>query len=489
VRSRMYLTYIMAARMIWTKETFLGAYIMSKVKKSWEKRLAGEPDELTVDFVESLSYDKRLYKYDIVGSIAHAQMLSEQKLIAKEEFKQIKDGLIEISGEIAEGRFKFDKKYEDIHMAIEAALIAKIGKAGEKLHTGRSRNDQVATDIRLWMRDEIEILQEKITLLQKAFLKLAGKHTKDIMPGFTHLQRAQPIVIAAYLLSFVEQLERDYIRLKNCRRLLNISPLGSGAVAGSTLPLDRKSTAKELGFSDISYNSLDAVSDRDFCAEFIFDCALIATHLSRLAEDWIIYSSSEFAFVRIDDSFCTSSSIMPQKRNPDCLELIRAKTGSVYGSLIALLTILKSQPSGYNRDLQEDKIHIFAASDTVKTSLDMAQAVVSHTKFNTKKISVSLQEGFLDATALTDYLVQKGVPFRQAHGIVGSLVSGCEKQNKKLADLALVELKKSSNVIEKDVYEYLGAENVAGKYVTDGAAGPQQAKRQIAYWDKQLSQR
>jgi len=462
---------------------------MSKVKKSWEERLAGEPDELTVDFVESLSYDKRLYKYDIVGSIAHAQMLAQQKLITKDEFRQIKAGLIEISEEIEKGRFKFDKRYEDIHMAIEAALIVKIGKAGEKLHTGRSRNDQVATDIRLWMRDEIEILQGKITLLQKAFVKLAGEHTEDIMPGFTHLQRAQPIVIAAYLLSFVEQFERDINRLKNCRSLLNISPLGSSALAGSTLPLDRKSTAKELGFSDISYNSIDAVSDRDFCAEFIFDCALIETHLSRLAEDWIIYCSNEFDFLRIDDSFCTSSSIMPQKRNPDCLELIRAKTGSVYGSLIAFLTILKSQPSGYNRDLQEDKIHIFAASDTVKASLNMAKAVVAHIKFNTKKISVSLQDGFLDATALTDYLVQKGVSFRQAHGIVGTLVADCEKQNKKFADLALVELKKSSIVIEKDVYEFLGAENVVGKYVTEGAAGPQQAKKQIAYWNKQLLKR
>jgi len=462
---------------------------MSNEKKSWEKRLAGQPDELMVDFVESLSYDKRLYKYDIVGSITHAQMLAEQKLITKDELKQIKDGLIQISEEIAEGRFKFDKKHEDIHMAIEAALITKIGQAGEKLHTGRSRNDQVATDIRLWMRDEIEVLQTKISSLQKAFVKLASQHVEDIMPAYTHLQRAQPIVIAAYVLSFVEQFERDFVRLKNCRSLLNISPLGSGAVAGSTLPLDRKNTAKELGFSDITYNSIDAVSDRDFCAEFIFDCTLIAMHLSRLAEDWIIYSSSEFDFVRIDDSFCTSSSIMPQKRNPDCLELIRAKTGSVYGSLMAMLTILKGQPSGYNRDLQEDKIHIFAASDTVEASLDMARAVVSHAKLNTTKISAGLQEGFLDATALTDYLVQKGVPFREAHGIIGTLVADCEKQNKKLAELSMDELKKYSAFIEKDVYEFLGPTNVAGKYVTDGAAGPQQAKRQITYWNKQLVQR
>jgi argininosuccinate lyase len=462
---------------------------MAESKKSWEERLAGEPDELTVDFVESLSIDRRLYKYDIVGSIAHAQMLAEQKLISKDEFKQIKDGLIEISQKISEGRFKFDKKLEDIHMAIEAALVAKIGEAGKKLHTGRSRNDQVATDIRLWMRDEIEILQAKITLLQKAFVKLAGKYAEDVMPGYTHLQRAQPIVIAVYLLSFVEQLERDFIRLSNCRRLLNISPLGSGAVAGSTLPLERKSTAKQLGFSDISYNSIDAVSDRDFCAEFIFDCALIATHLSRLAEDWIIYSSSEFGFVRIGDNFCTSSSMMPQKRNPDILELVRGRTASVYGSLMAMLTILKALPSGYNRDMQEDKVHVFAASDIVSQSLDMTRAVVGHTKFDTKKISAGLEEGFLDATALVEYLVGKGVAFRRAHGIVGALVAHCERENKKLAELGLDEFKKYSPAIEADVYEQLGAAKVVSKYVTEGSAGPKQAKEQIAYWNGQLAQR
>jgi len=462
---------------------------MAEVKKSWQERLAGEPDPLTVDFVESLSVDKRLYKYDIVGSIAHAQMLAEQKLITKDEFKQIKDGLLAIGEQISQGRFKFDKKLEDIHMAIEAALVAKVGEAGKKLHTGRSRNDQVATDIRLWMRDEVEILQAKITLLQKAFVKLASKYTEDVMPAYTHLQRAQPIVIAAYLLSFVEQFGRDFIRLKNCRGMLNISPLGSGAIAGSTLALDKKSTAKQLGFSDISYNSIDAVSDRDFCAEFIFDCALIATHLSRLAEDLIIYSSSEFAFVRIEDSFCTSSSMMPQKRNPDVLELIRAKTAGVYGALMAMMTILKGQPSGYNRDLQEDKVHVFAAGDTAGACLDVARAIVSHMKFNTKKISAGLQEGFLDATALAEYLVNKGVAFREAHGIVGTLVACCEKQDKKLAELGLDEFKKYSALIETDVYENLGAEKVVRKYVTEGAAGPKQAKGQIAYWQKQLAGR
>ncbi|MFC1675690.1 argininosuccinate lyase [Planctomycetota bacterium] len=460
---------------------------MSKSKKSWEKRLAGAPADMAVDFVESLSYDQRLYKYDIVGSIAHAQMLAEQKLITKADFKKIKAGLVEIDRQISEGKFKFDKTLEDIHMAIESALVKKIGEAGKKLHTGRSRNDQVATDIRLWMRDAIDVLQEKITALQKAFVKLADKYTKDVMPSYTHMQRAQPIVIAAYLLSFAEQLERDFIRLGNCSNLFNVSPLGSGAIAGSTLPLNRKSTAKQLGFAGISRNSIDAVSDRDFCAEFIFDCSLIAAHLSKLAEDWIIYSSNEFSFVNIDDSYCTSSSMMPQKRNPDMLELIRGKTGSIYGSLIAMLTILKAQPTGYNRDLQEDKIHVFSANDTVEASLDMATAIVSHTKFNVKKIATSLDEGFLDATALAEYLVTKGVAFRQAHGITGALVGICEKQCKKLRQLELEQLQKHCPAIDSDVYKHLGATNIAGKYSSEGAAGTRQVKKQITYWKKRLA--
>jgi len=462
---------------------------MDKVKKSWEGRLGGEPDELAVGFVESLSVDQRLYKYDIAGSVAHAQMLADRKLITKTEFKQIRDGLFEISKEIEQGRFEFDKTYEDIHMAIEAALIAKIGLAGKKLHTGRSRNDQVAADIRLWMRDEIETLQARITSFQGTLVAQAEKYSEDVMPAYTHLQRAQPIVIGAYLLSFVERFERDFVRLSNCRGLLNVSPLGSGAVAGSTLHLYRTNTARHLGFDGICRNSIDAVSDRDFCAEFIFDCALVATHLSQLAEDWIIYSSSEFSFLRIDDSFCTSSSMMPQKRNPDLLELIRAKAGTVYGALVAMLTTLKALPCGYNRDLQADKVHIFSAAETVSASLDVADAVVRHTEFDTKKIAASLEEGFLDATALVEYLVGRGLAFREAHGLVGALVSDCEKKSKKLAGLGLDELKKRCELVGEDVYGWLGAANVVRRYVTKGAAGPKQVKEQIEFWQKRLGRR
>ncbi len=460
---------------------------MTESKKSWEKRLSGPPDPVTVDFVESLSLDRRLYKYDIAGSIAHAQMLADQKLITKTELKQIKNALIQISEDIAAGRFKFDKTYEDIHMAVEAALIERIGAVGEKLHTARSRNDQVATDLRLWMRDEIDLLQRKLTDLQKALLKLAEKHADDVMPAYTHLQRAQPVCVAAYLLSFIERLERDFIRLDCCSRLLNISPLGCGAVAGSTLPLDRKNTARRLGFSDISYNSIDAVSDRDFCAEFIFDCALIAAHLSQLAEDWIIYCSTEFALIEIDDRYCTSSSMMPQKRNPDLLELIRAKTGRLYGCLVGMLTVIKAQPSGYNRDLQEDKVHVFTAADTIRSSLGVAEAVVAHTRFRTAELPVNIDEGFMNATALAEYLVRKGVPFRKAHGIVGELVAHCEKHGKRLAELGLDRLKESCSAIDADVYDYLDNRKIIQNYATDGAAGPNQAGRQIAYWKKQLA--
>jgi len=459
---------------------------MAEPQKSWEHRLSKATDSLAIDFVESLSFDKRLYKYDIVGSIAHAQMLCEQKLLTKEELKQIKEGLIDIAQEIEQGKFKFDLKLEDIHMAIEAALTAKIGDAGRKLHTGRSRNDQVATDIRLWMRDEIETIQGKIALLQKAFVNLAEKHISDVMPAYTHFQRAQPISIAAYLLSFVEQLNRDNLRLKNCRTLLNASPLGCGAIAGSSLPLDRKKTASLLGFADITYNTIDSVSDRDFCAEFVFDCSLIAAHLSKLAEDWIVFSTTEFDFIHIDDAFCTSSSMMPQKRNPDMLELIRGKTGSVYGSLMAILTILKAQPSGYNRDLQDDKRHVFSASDTIEACIDMAAAIVANTTFKTEKIAANIDKGFLDATALAEYLVKKGIPFRTAHGIVGSLVAKCEKENKSLSEIDIDEFRKHSQVIGADVYQCLGSRNVANAYATASAASPAQMAEQIKYWKKQL---
>ncbi|HOK67130.1 MAG TPA: argininosuccinate lyase [Anaerohalosphaeraceae bacterium] len=462
---------------------------MAQGEKSWEKRLAGGPDELAVDFVESLSFDRRLYKHDIAGSIAHAEMLAARGLITRAELADIKKGLLEIAEEIASGRFVFDKRQEDIHMAVEAALIAKIGDAGKKLHTGRSRNDQVATDLRLWMRDEIEILQAYLTDLQRALVKQAEQYAEEIMPAYTHLQRAQPVTIGAYLLSFVEMLARDWSRLKDCRTRLNVCPLGSGAVAGSTLPLDREMTAKSLGFADITYNSIDSVSDRDFCAEFIFCCSLIAAHLSRLAEDWILFATTEFGFIRIADAYCTSSSMMPQKRNPDMLELIRGKTGSVYGALVGMLTILKAQPSAYNRDLQEDKLHVFRAADVTEACVQMARAIVEHTVFQTKQIADGLDHGFLDATAMAEYLVGKGVPFREAHGIVGTLVAQCEKEGKvKLSQLALEQMQAVCRVIDRDVYDVLDPAGVCRNYKTLGAGGPDNIRAQVKYWKEKLKE-
>ena len=338
--------------------------------------------------------------------------------------------------------------------------------------------------------DEIEIIQAQVIILQNSLLGLAKKYAESLMPAYTHMQRAQPVTIASYLLSYVEQFERDYRRLANNRTMLNVSPLGSGAVAGSTLELDRKTTAVHLGFTGLCYNSIDAVADRDFCADFIFSCSMISMHLSRLAEDWIIYSTNEFNFIKIDDAFCTSSSMMPQKRNPDMLELIRGKTGSVYGALMAILTILKGLPSSYNRDLQEDKIHVFSVADTVEACVEMAAAIAQHTKFNIENIRAGMDKGFLDATALAEYLVRKKIPFRQAHGIVGSLVAICEEQNKpSLNLLSLEEFKQFCPAIEEDVYENIGAANVVRQYATIGAGGLKQTKEQIEFWDKYFQKR
>ncbi|OXU14472.1 argininosuccinate lyase [Sedimentisphaera salicampi] len=460
---------------------------MTDKQKSWQNRLENAPDELSMNFVESLSYDKRLYKYDIQGSIAHCEMLEQQGLISSSEREQIVKGLLEIQAEIEAGSFEFDVSQEDIHMAVEAALIEKTGDSGRKLHTGRSRNDQIATDMRLWMRDEINRLLEKLCCLQMAFAELAEKYTEDVMPSYTHLQRAQPIVIAAYLLSFVEQFERDKGRLQDLSARVNISPLGSGAAAGSTLPIDRNLTAEKLGFAGITQNSIDAVSDRDFCAEFTFACSMIMTHLSKLAEDFIIFSSTEFSFVKISDTYCTSSSMMPQKRNPDMLELIRGKTGNVFGSLSALMMMLKAQPSTYNRDLQEEKIHIFNAADYANNCLEMAAAIVSNTQFRTDKIASGIDEGFLDATSLAEYLVKKGVPFRQAHGIVGTAVALCEKRGLKLSELELEDFRNLSEAVEEDVYESLTAANVARAYTSPGAAGKTQSEQRIKYWKEKLN--
>ena len=455
--------------------------------KSWQSRMAVAQDELAIDFVESISYDKRLYKYDIVGSIAHAQMLNEKGFLTKKEFGQIKKGLLEIADEMEAGKFSYDKSCEDIHMVVEAALINKIGDVGKKLHTGRSRNDQVALDMRLWARDEVEILIELLKDLQKALVGLAEKSGEIVMPGYTHLQRAQPVLAGHYVLAFVEMFERDIQRLQDAYKRINISPIGSGALAGSTLDLDRKRTAQLLAFPSITRNSIDSISDRDFCIELVFCCSSAAMHLSRIAEDWIIYMTEEFSFIKISDAFCTSSSMMPQKRNPDMLELIRGKTGRVYGSLVSLLTMMKGQPLAYNRDMQEDKERMFDAVDTLRASLTIMAAMANNTEFKGEKIGDGLDRGFLDATALAEYFVTCGVPFRQSHQSVGKLVAKCEQHGIKLADLSLEHFQNECPKADNSVFKVLDPANVAKSYKTLGAGGVKQLKSQLRYWKKQLS--
>lgn len=456
------------------------------INKSWQSRMSVEQDKLAVNFVESISYDKRLYKYDIAGSIAHARMLADCGIISAKEYNQISKGLKEIESEIESGKFAFDINCEDIHMVVEAALIERIGEAGKKLHTGRSRNDQVALDMRLWARDEVEIICHLICDLQKALVELAQKEGQVVMPSFTHLQRAQPIVSGHYLLAYVEMFERDRHRLVDSQKRINVSPIGSGAVAGSTLALDRKRTAELLGFPAITRNSIDSISDRDFCIELVFCCSTIAMHLSRIAEDWIIYMTEEFGFIRISDAFCTSSSMMPQKRNPDMLELIRGKTGRVYGSLVSLLTMMKGQPLAYNRDMQEDKERMFDACDTIKASLTIMAAMARNTSFRPENISDGLDGGFLDATALAEYFVSCGMPFRQSHHVVGKLVARCEKEGVKLAQLPIEAFTDECPNADKGVYETLDPANVTKSYKSAGAGGPKQLKEQLKFWKKQL---
>lgn len=456
-------------------------------KKSWQGRLAAEADAVTAQFIASIDVDRELWKYDIVGSIVHAQMLSEVGLISKADFARIRRGLIGIARDIDAGRLKMRVELEDIHMVVEKALIDRIGKPGEKLHTGRSRNDQVALDMRLWARDAIDNLIGAAGELQLAFVDLAQKQGSIVMSAYTHLQRAQPILAGHALLAYVQMLQRDVERLADARVRVNVCPLGSGAVAGTSLPLDRTRVAELLGFAKISRNSMDATADRDFLAELCFDCAMLAVHLSRWAEDWIIYATTEFAVIQLHDAYCTSSSMMPQKKNPDTLELIRGKAATAVAQLVGMLTLLKGLPLAYNRDLQDDKRFAFTAVSAVRQALAVAAGIVATTRFNEKRISAGLADGFLDATALAEYLVGKGVAFRQAHGIVARLIAKAEQQHVSLEDLPLKAFQGAHKSIGKDVYKHLGAANVVKSYAVAGAAGPKQLRRELKFWKKKLS--
>jgi len=459
----------------------------SKPSKPWHGRLTAQADAQTASFVASLDVDALLWRYDIAGSVAHAQMLSEVGLITKSEFARIKKGLLSIGEDLEAGRLEMPVELEDIHMVIEKALIDRVGEAGEKLHTGRSRNDQVALDLRLWARDATDDLIDGVERLQRELTNLAEKHGRIVVPAYTHLQRAQPVLAGHVLLAYVEMFDRDADRLADARQRLDVCPLGTGAVAGTSLPLDRARVAELLGFPKIARNSIDATSDRDFLAELCFDCAMTAVHLSRWAEDWIIYSTEEFGFIELHEAYCTSSSMMPQKKNPDTLELIRGKSASAIGHLAGMLTLLKGLPLAYNRDLQDDKRFAMASLAAVGQALEVAVGVVSTTRFSPERIAEGIDAGFLDATSLAEYLVTKGVPFRRAHQIVGELVARTEKAGKSLKEVPLTELQAASEKIGEDVYDHLGPANVVKRYRPDGSGGDKQLSKQLSYWKKKLT--
>lgn len=438
-------------------------------------------------FVASISFDQRLAQYDIAGSQAHARMLEEAGLLTGEEFAAIDSSLNKIAAEIADGKFNFDEALEDIHMNVESALIARTGEAGKKLHTARSRNDQVALDLRLWARDEVEIITNLLRDVQKALVEQAAAAGDAYLPAYTHLQPAQPVALGHALLCYVEQLQRDIERLADCRRRINILPLGAGAVAGTTLPINRRRVAELLGFDGVAANSIDATSDRDFAIELAFCLSMVAQHLSRWAEDWILWSSNEFRYLRLSDAYSTGSSMMPQKRNPDVLELIRGKTARVYGQLLTLLVLVKGQPHAYNRDMQEDKPAIFDAADQVRGSLLLAAEIIRQVRFNVDQMRNRCQGGYLDATALAEYLVDRGEPFRSAHGIAGRIVAACDEQKLELADAPLELLRKfGGERIGEDVYDRLGPENVVAAYRSEGAGGTRLVAAEIRRWQEAL---
>ena len=437
-------------------------------------------------YSESLSFDRRLYRHDIAGSIAHAAALSKAGIISNDERQKIETGLHQIEHEISSGKFSWNESLEDVHMNIEAALTKKIGETGAKLHTARSRNDQVALDVRLYVRDEIGRIDLELRKMERGLLGLAEKNTTVVMPGYTHLQRAQPMLFAHYLLGQLEAFGRDAERLDDCLRRTDVLPLGSAALAGSTIAIDRESVARDLKFSHVSQNSVDAVSDRDFVCEFVFCLAVIGMHLSRLSEDLILWSTSEFGFVEFSEDFSTGSSLMPQKKNPDMAELTRGKTGRLYGNLVSVLTTLKGLPSSYNRDLQEDKEALFDSVDTVSSALKVFSAMLPKMKINRERMRDAAGDPSLLATDLAEYLARKGMSFRQAHEIVGRLVSHSVAKKKQLNGVPLADLRKYSTLFESDVRKVFDLRRSLSARRAVGAPSPENVKAQIKRWRKQL---
>lgn len=445
----------------------------------WGGRFTKETDELVYRFNASISFDQRLYKQDIEGSMAHVKMLAKQGILTEEERDQILDGLSGILADVESGRLPVSEKYEDIHSFVEANLTERIGEAGKKLHTGRSRNDQVALDMRLYTRDQVEETAKLLKDLLNVVLRIMEENVQTIMPGFTHLQKAQPITLAHHMGAYFEMFKRDCLRLHDIRERMNYCPLGAGALAGTTYPLDREYTAKLLGFYGPMANSMDAVSDRDYLIEFLSAMATVMMHLSRFSEEMILWNSNEYQFVEIDDAYSTGSSIMPQKKNPDIAELVRGKTGRVYGALVAILTTMKGIPLAYNKDMQEDKELTFDAIDTVKNCLTLFTGMISTMTFQKDVMEQSAKRGFTNATDAADYLVNHGVPFRDAHGIVGQLVLYCIDRGIALDDMSLSEFQAVSPVFEEDIYQAISMKTCVERRTTVGAPGPEAMKQAI----------
>ena len=454
--------------------------------KMWAGRTAGDVNELADSFNSSISFDSRLYKQDITGSMAHAAMLSAQGIISSGDADSIISALKQILQDIESGNLQIDPKAEDIHMFVEQVLTERIGDTGKKLHTARSRNDQVALDLRLYLRDYADEVSSLLKDLVKALKTQAEKNIDVIMPGFTHLQHAQPVLFSHYMLAYAMMFLRDIDRIKDCRKRINVSPIGCCALAGTTYDTDRALEAKKLGFDSVCLNSLDGVSDRDFCVELLSSLSLVMTHLSRLSEELILWSSQEFSFIELSDDFTTGSSIMPQKKNPDMAELCRGKTGRVYGDLMGLLTTLKGLPLAYNKDMQEDKEGVFDACDTVKMCLSVCAPMILSMKINKENMLESAQKGFMNATDLADYLVIKGLPFRDAYKISGSVVAYCIQTGHILEDLPLSEYKKFSTLISDDVYQAIDLANCVQKRSSEGGTSTESVKKQLAFLEDAL---
>jgi argininosuccinate lyase len=454
--------------------------------KAWGGVFDEATDRRVEKFTESVSFDRRLYAHDIQASIAHAQMLAKVGLLTGDECRKIEQHLAEIRQDIEQGRFPFSDELEDIHMHVEKALVDRLGDVGRKLHTARSRNDQVSTDLRLWVREAIDQIDSRLLDLQRAFVGRAETDRDCILPGYTHTQRAQPVLAAHYWLAYCEKYERDRQRLADCRRRTNVLSLGSAALAGTSLPIDRDDVARRLGFDSVAANSLDASSDRDFVLEFAFVLTLIAEHLSTWAEEWILWSTREFNFLKLPQAFCTGSSIMPQKVNPDVLELVRGKTARVVGNLTALLVLVKGLPLAYNRDLQEDKPRLFDSFDTVAASLEVAAPLVAGAELNREAIAQDIDRGHLDATTFMEYLIRRGIPQRTAHGLVGRLVRKAMDQNARLSDLPLADFQAADPSLDESVYQVLGAERAVAAMVSYGSTAPKQVEMQIAHWKKHV---